>query len=74
VDGSIVCKEEKISGRMPAQATKAHRQAVSYTGAAVAKPFASQNKWFPVLSGQRGERKQTTSIRQWNYHGTSLCG
>lgn len=67
-------QEEKQSGRRLAQAARAHRQVVSYTGAAVARPFTSQNMWFPILSGRHGERKQTTSIRQWNYHGGSLCG
>ena len=67
-------KENKVTGRRLAQAAKAHRQAVSYTGAAVMMPFTSQNKWFPVLSGRHGERRRTTSIRQWNYHGGNLCG
>jgi IS605 OrfB family transposase len=67
-------KEEKLTGRRLAQAAKAHRQAVSYRGAAVARPFPSQNEWFPVLSGRHGERRQTTSIRQWSYHGGNLCG
>ncbi|MDA8336673.1 MAG: hypothetical protein M0Z41_17065, partial [Peptococcaceae bacterium] len=67
-------REKKASGRKLAQAAKAYRQAVSYTGAAVARPFTSQNKWFPILSGRRGELKQRTSTRQWEYHGGGLCG
>ena len=67
-------KEKKASGRKLAQAAKAYRQAVSYTGAAVARPFTSQNEWFPILSGRHGEPKQRTSTRQWEYHGGGLCG
>ena len=67
-------EEKKASGRKLAQAAKAYRQAVSYRGAAVARPFTSQNEWFPILSGRRGEPKLRTNTRQWEYHGGWLCG
>ncbi|MDA8333468.1 MAG: transposase [Peptococcaceae bacterium] len=66
-------EEKKASGRKLAQAAKAYRQAVSYTGAAVARPFTSQNERFPYLSGRHGYR-QITSTRQWSCHGGTLCG
>jgi hypothetical protein len=66
--------QEKGRGRKLAEAARAYRQAVSYTGAAVAEPFTPQKKWFPVMSGRRGERRPRTSVRQWGYRGGSLCG
>lgn len=66
-------EEKKASGRKLAQAAKAYRQAVSYRGAAVARPFTSQNERFPYLSGRHGY-KQTTNTRQWSCHGGNLCG
>jgi len=67
-------EQEKRRGRKLAEAARAYRQAVSYTGAAVARPFTPQNEWFSVMSGRRGERRPTASVRQWGYRGGSLCG
>lgn len=44
-------KEEKAGGRRLAEAAKAYRQAVSYTGAAAARPFTSQNRFFSYHVG-----------------------
>ncbi|MEW5934394.1 MAG: transposase, partial [Bacillota bacterium] len=65
---------QKGAGRKLAEAARSYRQAVSYTGAAVARPFTPQNEWFPVMSGRRGERRPRASVRQWGYRGGSLCG
>ena len=67
-------EEKKASGRKLAQTAKAYRQDVSYTGAAVARPFTSQKEWFPILPGRHVKPKQKTSTRQWKYHGGGLCG
>lgn len=67
-------RQEKSSGKKLAEAARVYRQAVSYTGAAVARPFTPQNKRFPVMSGRRGERRPRASVRQWGYRGGSLCG
>ncbi len=66
--------QEKKRGRALAEAATAHRQAVSYKGAAVAMPFTSRNAWFPILSGRHGQQRQTHSSRQWVSHGGGLCG
>ena len=45
-----------------------------YTGASVARPFMSQNTWFPILSGRHGPRREKQGYRQWMRPGGGLCG
>jgi hypothetical protein len=63
----------KKRGRRLANAASAQRQGVSYTGASVAKPYTSRNKWFPILSGRHGPRREKQGYRRWMRPGGGLC-
>jgi putative transposase len=47
-------RAKKVTGRRLSQAAAVHRQAVSYRGAAAARPFPSQNERIPFAGRRRG--------------------